>query len=384
MGDKKKKKSILDTLKDLEKRFGKGCIMRLGDRVVEDVPSIPTGSLTLDLALGTGGLARGRVIEIYGPESSGKTTLALSTIAQAQAQGGLCAFIDAEHALDVQYAGALGVATEDILISQPDHGEQALEIVDQLCQSSAVALIVVDSVAALVPRAELEGEIGDVHMGLHARLMSQAMRKLASGAAKSGTTVIFINQLRHKIGVQFGSPETTTGGNALKFYASVRLDIRRIGQVKTDGDEANGTRVRVKVVKNKLAPPFRKAEFEVLFGTGINSGGELIDLGTEYGRINKSGSWYSCEDQRLGQGRERAVAYLADHPDLADYLRQCILSPDEAPTSPPKSAFIAAPAVAPEVAPAPPPSPGPSPKPAPAPPPAPASPDRDASEEKTA
>jgi len=335
MGDKKKKRSILDTLKDLEKRFGKGCIMRLGDRTTVKVPSIPTGSVTLDIALGTGGLARGRVIEIYGPESSGKTTLALSTMAQAQRQGGLCAFIDAEHALDVQYAKSLGVATEEILISQPDHGEQALEIVDQLCQSSAVSFIVVDSVAALVPRAELEGEIGDVHMGLQARLMSQAMRKLASVAARSDTTVVFINQLRHKIGVQFGSPETTTGGNALKFYASVRLDIRKIGQVKTDGDEANGTRVRVKVVKNKLAPPFRKAEFEVFFGTGINTGGELVDLGVERGLVSKSGSWYSLGDQRLGQGRERAVAHLADHPDQAEWLRKSILAPEEAPAPAP-------------------------------------------------
>ena len=334
MGDKKKKPSLLDMLKNLEKRFGKGCIMRLGDRTTVSVPSIPTGSLTLDIALGTGGLARGRLVEIYGPESSGKTTLALSAIAQAQRQGGLCAFIDAEHAMDVQYAKSLGVDTEEILISQPDHGEQALEIVDQLCQSQAVALIVVDSVAALVPRAELEGEIGDVHMGLQARLMSQAMRKLASVSAKHNTTVLFINQLRQKIGVVFGNPETTTGGNALKFYASVRLDIRKIGQLKTDGgEEVNGTRVRVKVVKNKLAPPFRKAEFEVLFGTGINTGGELVDLGVERGLVKRSGSWFSCGEQRLGQGRERAVTYLAENPDLAEWLRESIVAPEAAPAS---------------------------------------------------
>jgi len=342
MGDKKKTKPLLDMLKDLEKRFGKGCIMRLGDRTTVSVPCIPTGSLTLDIALGTGGLARGRLIEIYGPESSGKTTLALSAIAQAQRQGGLCAFIDAEHAMDVQYAKSLGVDVEEILISQPDHGEQALEIVDQLCQSQAVALIVVDSVAALVPRAELEGEIGDVHMGLQARLMSQAMRKLAAVSAKHNTTVLFINQLRQKIGVVFGSPETTTGGNALKFYASVRLDIRKIGQLKTDGgEEVNGTRVRVKVVKNKLAPPFRKAEFEVLFGTGVNTGGELVDLGVERGLVQKSGSWFACGEQRLGQGRERAVAYLAENPDLAEWLRQSIVEPKVAPAQAPKPTLAA-------------------------------------------
>jgi recombination protein RecA len=259
----------------------------------------------------------------------------LSTIAQAQRQGGLCAFIDAEHAMDMQYAKRLGVVAEDLLISQPDYGEQALEIVDQLCQSQAVALIVVDSVAALVPKAELEGEIGDVHMGLQARLMSQAMRKLAAVSARHDTTVLFINQLRHKIGVQFGSPETTPGGNALKFYASVRLDIRRIGQVKIDGEEADGTRVRVKVVKNKLAPPFRKAEFEVLFGSGVNTGGELVDLGVERGFVKKSGVWYSCGEQRLGQGRGNAVVYLAEHPDLAEELRQAILASATAPAPAP-------------------------------------------------
>ncbi len=344
MGEKKKnkKRSILEMLKDLEKRFGKGCIMRLGDRAVEPVPSIPTGSLGLYLALGTGGLARGRLIEVYGPESSGKTTLALSAIAQAQRQGGLCAFIDAEHALDVQYAGRLGVQPEELLISQPDYGEQALEIVDQLCQSQALALIVVDSVAALVPRAELEGEIGDVHVGLQARLMSQAMRKLAAVSSRNDTTVLFINQLRHKIGVQFGSPETTTGGNALKFYASVRLDIRRIGQVRTDGDDANGTRVRVKVVKNKLAPPFRKAEFEVLFGTGINTGGELVDLGVERKLVERSGSWYSYGEHRMGQGRERAVAFLAENPELGVELRSAILAAEGVLGPDPAPALVAA------------------------------------------
>ncbi|MFH2007657.1 MAG: recombinase RecA [bacterium] len=332
MIDKKKKPSVLDIMKGLEKKFGKGCIMRLGDAAVVKVPAIPTGSLSLDLALGMGGLPRGRLIEIYGPEGSGKTTLALSAVAQAQAQGGLCAFIDAEHALDVQYAKKLGVVAEEILISQPDYGEQALEIVDRLCQSEALDLIVVDSVAALIPKAELEGEIGDVHMGLQARLMSQAMRKLASGASKHNTAVLFINQLRQKIGVTFGSPETTPGGNALKFYASVRLDIRRIGQIK-DGEEAYGTRVRVKVVKNKLAPPFRKAEYEVLFGSGVNTGGELVDLSAEAGLIQKNGAWYSCGDQRLGQGRERASEFLAEHPDLAARLRKELIERAQGPLS---------------------------------------------------
>ena len=318
-----KKTSLIDVLKSLEKQFGKGCVMRLGDAPKIKVPAIPTGSLGLDLALGIGGLPRGRLIEIYGPESSGKTTLALSAIAQAQQQGGICAFIDAEHALDIEYAQRLGVDPAEILISQPDYGEQALEIVDRLCQAQVIDLIVVDSVAALIPKAELDGEIGDIHVGLQARLMSQAMRKLAAIAAKHNTAVLFINQLRHKIGVRFGSPETTPGGNALKFYASVRLDIRRIGQVK-DMECAQGTRVRVKVVKNKLAPPFRSAEYEVLFGSGVNWAGELIDLGVAHQLVQQSGSWYKCDEQRLGQGRERAGAYLLEHPDLVASLRRSI------------------------------------------------------------
>jgi recombination protein RecA len=292
---------------------------------VLDVPVVSTGSIGLDVALGVGGFPRGRLIEIFGPEGSGKTTLALSAIAQAQRNGGLCAFIDAEHAVDVTYAQKLGVDVGELLVSQPDHGEQALEIVDRLCQTEAVTMIVVDSVAALIPRAELEGEIGDIHVGLQARLMSQAMRKLAAVASKHGTAVVFINQLRHKIGVTFGSPETTPGGNALKFYASVRLDIRRIGHVK-DGDVAQGTRVRVKVVKNKVAPPFRQAEFEILFGSGVNLPAELVDLGVAYGIIEKSGSYYSLDGQRLAQGRERVIELLVGQPDLIDSVRDRVLA----------------------------------------------------------
>ncbi|MDY0001282.1 MAG: recombinase RecA [Polyangia bacterium] len=317
------RRSIGELLKTLEKHFGSGCIMRLGDAPVANVPAIPSGSLGLDLALGVGGYPRGRLVEIYGPESSGKTTLALTAIAQAQRQGGICAFVDAEHALDVQYAQALGVNLADILVSQPDYGEQALAIVDRLCQSQAVDLIVVDSVAALVPKAELDGEVGDMHVGLQARLMSQAMRKLAAVASKLNTTVIFINQLRHKIGVKFGSPETTPGGNALKFYASVRLDIRRIGGIK-QGEENVGNRVRVKVVKNKLAPPFRQAEFEVRFGQGVDSLGEILDLATEHGVVRKSGAYYSLGaglgGERIGQGRERALEHLRGEPALATLL----------------------------------------------------------------
>jgi recombination protein RecA len=316
---KTQKPGVLELLRNLEKQFGSGCIMRLGDATHVDVPAIPSGSLGLDLALGIGGFPRGRLIEIYGPESSGKTTLALTAIAQAQQQGGLCAFVDAEHALDVSYAKALGVQPEEILVSQPDFGEQALAIVDQLCQSGALDVIVVDSVAALVPKAELDGEVGDTHVGLQARLMSQAMRKVAAVANRTGATVIFINQLRHKIGVKFGSPETTPGGNALKFYASVRLDIRRIGGVK-HGEENVGNKVRVKVVKNKLAPPFRKAEFEVRFGAGIDRLGEILDYATAQDLVSRSGAWYRLGGEKIGQGRENALLYLREHPPIADRL----------------------------------------------------------------
>jgi recombination protein RecA len=308
----------------IEKSYGKGSIMRLGDRVAEDVPAISSGSIALDVALGVGGYPRGRVVEIYGPESSGKTTLALHAIAEAQKAGGIAAIVDAEHAFDPYYAQKLGVDIEELLISQPDNGEQALEIVDNLVRSGAVDIVVIDSVAALTPKAELEGEMGDSKMGLQARLMSQALRKLTANINKTKTCCIFINQLREKIGVMFGNPETTTGGNALKFYASVRLDIRRIGQIK-DGDEAMGNNVRVKVVKNKVAPPFRKAEFDILYGEGISKSGEIIDLGVQFNIIKKSGSWFSYGDTKLGQGRETVRNLILDNPELAQELETKIM-----------------------------------------------------------
>ncbi|MGA7964352.1 MAG: recombinase RecA [Gammaproteobacteria bacterium] len=318
--DDNRKKALAAALGQIEKQFGKGSVMRLGDgSAVRDVEAISTGSLGLDIALGIGGLPRGRVVEIYGPESSGKTTLTLQVIAQAQKLGGTAAFIDAEHALDPTYAEKLGVNTEELLISQPDTGEQSLEIADMLVRSSAVDVVVIDSVAALTPRAEIEGEMGDSHVGLQARLMSQALRKLTGNIKRSNTMVIFINQIRMKIGVMFGNPETTTGGNALKFYASVRLDIRRIGAIKK-GDEVIGNQTRVKVVKNKVAPPFRKAEFDILYGEGCSREGELIDLGVENGLVDKSGAWYSYEGERIGQGKDNARLFLKDKPALADKL----------------------------------------------------------------
>ncbi len=320
--DTNKERALDLALGQIEKQFGKGAIMRLGqEALVKDIQVIPTGSLALDVALGVGGVPRGRVIEIYGPESSGKTTLALQIVAQAQKLGGVCAFVDAEHALDGGYARKLGVKTEDLLISQPDHGEQALEIAETLVRSGAVDVLVVDSVAALVPRAEIEGEMGEPQMGLQARLMSQALRKLTATISKSNTIVIFINQIRMKIGVMFGNPETTTGGNALKFYATIRLDIRRIGAIK-QGDEVIGSRTKVKVVKNKVAPPFKEAEFDILYGTGISREGELVDLGAELGIVEKSGAWYSVDGDRIGQGRENAKDFLREHAQLADSIEQ--------------------------------------------------------------
>ena len=308
----------------IEKQFGKGSIMKLGeDAAIRDVKTISTGSLGLDVALGVGGLPCGRVVEIYGPESSGKTTLALQVVAQAQRKGGICAFVDAEHALDVVYGRKLGVRTEDLLISQPDNGEQALEIAETLVRSGAIDVLVVDSVAALVPRAEIEGDMGDPQMGLQARLMSQALRKLTGTIAKSNTIVIFINQIRMKIGVMFGNPETTTGGNALKFYSSVRLDIRRIAAIK-QGDQIVGSRTRVKVVKNKVAPPFREAEFDIVYGLGISREGELVDMGVEMGIVEKSGSWYSCKGERIGQGRENTKEFLKGNPETADAIEQAV------------------------------------------------------------
>jgi recombination protein RecA len=318
-----KLKALRAAMDKIEKTYGKGSIMKMGDEVVEEMEVILTGSVALNAALGVGGYPRGRVIEIYGPESSGKTTLALHAIAEAQKAGGLAAFIDAEHAFDRFYAGKLGVDIENLYISQPDNGEQALEIAEQLIRSSAVDLIVIDSVAALTPKAEIEGDMGESKMGLQARLMSQALRKLTAAINKTKTTCIFINQLRDKIGVSFGNPETTTGGNALKFYASVRLDIRRIGQLK-DGDEVKGNQVRVKVVKNKVAPPFRKAEFDIMFGEGISHSGELVDLGVEHGIVKKSGSWFSYNDTKLGQGRDAAKQCIADNPELAEELSALI------------------------------------------------------------
>ncbi len=319
-------KAIDLALGAIEKQFGKGAIMRLGkDPIEREVSVIPTGSLGLDIALGIGGLPRGRIIEIYGPESSGKTTLTLHVIAEAQKRGGVCAFIDAEHALDVGYAKKLGVKTEELLVSQPDFGEQALEIADMLVRSNAVDVVVIDSVAALTPKAEIEGEMGDAHVGLQARLMSQALRKLTGAIAKSRCTVIFINQIRMKIGVMFGSPETTTGGNALKFYASVRLDIRRIGALKKDEDVI-GNRTRVKVVKNKMAPPFKEVEFDILYGTGISKEGDLIDLASEANVVDKSGAWFSFAGERIGQGRENAKQFLLEHPEVASSIEAKLLA----------------------------------------------------------
>jgi recombination protein RecA len=319
-----REKAVELAVSSIEKQFGKGSIMRLGDRLVQEVKVVPTGALSLDIALGAGGLPRGRVVEIYGPESSGKTTLALHVVAQAQKQGGICAFIDAEHALDVSYARKLGVKTDDLLVSQPDCGEQALEIADMLVRSGAISVVVVDSVAALTPRAELEGEMGDAHVGLQARLMSQALRKLTATISKSESLVIFINQIRMKIGVMFGSPETTTGGQALKFYASVRLDIRRIGAIK-QGDEAIGNRTRVKIVKNKLAPPFREVEFDVMYGEGVSAEGDVLDLAVLHNVVEKSGAWFSHAGERIGQGRENAKQFLKEHPDLMEQMRMRIL-----------------------------------------------------------
>jgi len=310
-----KTKALETALSQIERQFGKGTVMRLGDQGNVAVDVIPSGSLALDAALGVGGYPRGRVIEIYGPESSGKTTLALHAIAEAQKLGGQAAFIDAEHAMDPTYAGNLGVDIENLLVSQPDSGEQALEVVDMLTRSGALDIIVIDSVAALTPKAELEGDMGDSHMGLHARLMSQALRKLTGSISRSKTTVVFINQIRMKIGVMFGNPETTTGGNALKFYASVRLDIRRIGAIKK-GDEVLGNDTRVKVVKNKMAPPFKQANFSIMYGEGVSHAGEVLDMGVKYGFVNKSGAWYAKDNEKIGQGRDNAIKFLKDNPDM--------------------------------------------------------------------
>jgi recombination protein RecA len=318
-----REKALGLALSQIDKQFGKGSVMRLGERVIAPMSIIPTGSIALDVALGIGGLPRGRVVEIYGPESSGKTTVALHAVANAQANGGIAAFIDAEHALDPEYAKKLGVDTDALLVSQPDTGEQALEIADMLVRSGALDIIVIDSVAALVPRAEIEGEMGDSHVGLQARLMSQALRKMTGALNSTGTTAIFINQLREKIGVMFGSPETTTGGKALKFYASVRIDVRRIETLK-DGTEAVGNRTRAKIVKNKMAPPFKQAEFDIVYGVGISREGSLIDMGVEHGFIRKSGAWYTYEGDQLGQGKENARAFLRDNPELADEVERRI------------------------------------------------------------
>ena len=319
-----KLKALQITIDKLEKTYGKGTIMKLNDKTVLDVPVISTGSLSLDMALGVGGIPRGRVIEVYGPESSGKTTLSMHCIAEAQKQGGLAAFIDAEHAFDKSYAEKLGIDTENLLISQPDNGEQALEITEHLIRSGAIDIIVVDSVAALVPRGELEGEMGDSKMGLQARLMSQALRKLTGTISKTGCSCIFINQLREKIGVMFGNPETTTGGNALKFYASIRLDIRRIGQIKESADNVMGNRTRVKVVKNKVAPPFKVVEFDIMYGKGISKSGEIVDIGVELDVVQKSGSWFSYNGNKLGQGRDAVKQLIEDNPELMEELEKGI------------------------------------------------------------
>src|SRR6187431_3005560 len=322
--DDNRKKALSAALGQIEKQFGKGSVMRLGDAAATyDIEAVSTGSLGLDIALGIGGLPRGRIVEIYGPESSGKTTLTLQVVAEIQKQGGTAAFVDAEHALDPSYAAKVGVNVDDLLISQPDTGEQALEITDMLVRSGAVDVIVVDSVAALTPKAEIEGEMGDSHMGLQARLMSQALRKLTGNIKRSNTIVIFINQIRMKIGVMFGNPETTTGGNALKFYASVRLDIRRIGAIK-NGEEVVGNQTRVKVVKNKVAPPFREAEFEIMYGLGISREGEIIDMGSAQGIIEKSGSWYSYNGERIGQGKDNARDFLKSHPDISKEIENLV------------------------------------------------------------
>lgn len=318
-----KAKALEAALGQIDRQFGKGSVMRLGDDIRAPISVVPTGSISLDVALGIGGLPRGRVVEVYGPESSGKTTVALHAVANAQRQGGIAAFIDAEHALDPEYARKLGVNTDDLLVSQPDTGEQALEIADMLIRSGSIDIIVIDSVAALVPRAEIEGEMGDSHVGLQARLMSQALRKITGALHNSNTTAIFINQLREKIGVMFGSPETTTGGKALKFYASVRIDVRRIETLK-DGTDPVGNRTRAKIVKNKLAPPFKQAEFDILYGVGISREGGLIDMGVEHGFVRKSGSWYTYEGDQLGQGKENARNFLRDNPDLADEIEKKI------------------------------------------------------------
>lgn len=323
--ESQKEKAIDLAVSQIERQFGKGAIMRLGtDAVIPEIPVIPTGSLALDIALGVGGIPRGRVVEIFGPEASGKTTLALHIVAGAQKKGGIAGFIDAEHALDVGYAQKLGVKTDDLLISQPDTGEQALEIADMLVRSGAIDVVVIDSVAALVPKAELEGEMGDAHMGLQARLMSQALRKLTSTISKSNTCVIFINQIRMKIGIFMGNPETTTGGNALKFYASLRLDIRRIGAIK-DGQDVIGNRTRVKVVKNKLAPPFKEVEFDIMYGEGISREGDLLDLAVEKGIVQKSGTWFSFASERIGQGRENSKSFLKEHQEISGAVEEKIL-----------------------------------------------------------
>ncbi len=321
--DDNKKRALTAALGQIEKQFGKGAVMRMGDHERQAIPSISTGSLGLDIALGIGGLPKGRIVEIYGPESSGKTTLTLSVIAEAQKMGATCAFVDAEHALDPDYAGKLGVNVDDLLVSQPDTGEQALEITDMLVRSNAVDVIIVDSVAALVPKAEIEGEMGDAHVGLQARLMSQALRKITGNIKNANCLVIFINQIRMKIGVMFGNPETTTGGNALKFYASVRLDIRRTGAVK-DGEEVVGSETRVKVVKNKVAPPFRQAEFQIMYGKGIYRTGEIIDLGVQLGLVEKSGAWYSYQGNKIGQGKANAAKYLEDNPEVGSAIEKII------------------------------------------------------------
>lgn len=321
--DENKKRALAAALGQIEKQFGKGAVMRMGDHDRQAIPAISTGSLGLDIALGIGGLPKGRIVEIYGPESSGKTTLTLSVIAEAQKMGATCAFVDAEHALDPDYAGKLGVNVDDLLVSQPDTGEQALEITDMLVRSNAVDVIIVDSVAALVPKAEIEGEMGDAHVGLQARLMSQALRKITGNIKNANCLVIFINQIRMKIGVMFGNPETTTGGNALKFYASVRLDIRRTGAVK-EGEEVVGSETRVKVVKNKVAPPFRQAEFQIMYGKGIYRTGEIIDLGVQQGLVEKSGAWYSYQGNKIGQGKANAAKYLEDNPETGSAIEKII------------------------------------------------------------
>jgi recombination protein RecA len=337
--DENKQRAIDMAVSQIEKQFGKGAVMRLGEEgaLVHDVATIPTGSLSLDIALGLGGIPRGRVVEIFGPESSGKTTLALHIVAEAQKLGGTAGFIDAEHALDVNYARKLGVRTDELLISQPDNGEQALEISEMLVRSGGIDVLVVDSVAALVPRAEIEGDMGDSHMGLQARLMSQALRKLTAAISRSKTAVIFINQIRMKIGVMFGNPETTTGGNALKFYSTIRIDIRKIGMIK-DGDRVIGNRTKVKVVKNKIAPPFREVEFDIMFGEGISREGDLIDIGVSCGIIDKSGAWFSYKDDRLGQGRENVKAFMKEHPQTAAEIERAVREKSGLVCAPPDAA----------------------------------------------